>query len=77
TRRKTHLNALPESVTVELEEVPGYEDADRMEQAQNCEAWFTARVPGNTTPSFKSFAISRRYGVKVKVGVGLGGKGFE
>lgn len=74
--RKTLLNSLSDSVTLELEEVVGAEKKVT-EQASSCEAWFTARVPGFTPPSFKSFAISREYHLKVKLGVGIGGKWFE
>ncbi|KAI8943243.1 hypothetical protein NX059_001265 [Plenodomus lindquistii] len=63
-------------VTVELEMVPGYEDAKVMEQARCAEAWFTARVPGGTSPGFKSFAVSGGYGLKVTVQVEVGGKEF-
>lgn len=75
-KRKTLLNSLPESATLELEEIPGGEKK-AMEQASSCEAWFSARVPGFMPPSFKSFAINRNYRVKVKLGVEVGGKKFE
>ena len=42
-----------------------------------CEQWFTARIPGVTVPSFRSFAITRAYKVRVKLGVEVGGKKFE
>jgi hypothetical protein len=74
--RKTLLNSLPDLVTLELKEVLGAENKVT-EQASSCETWFTARVPGFTAPSFKSFAISREYHLKVKLGVGIGGKWFE
>ena len=91
--RKTTLNSIPESATVELEPAPpsysekgeksgsGVEksssgEASRTEQAQSCQVWFTSRVPGFTPPTFKSFAISRAYRVKVKLGVEVGGKQF-
>lgn len=38
---------------------------------------FTARVPSTTTASFRSFAISRAYGVKLRLNVEIGGKTFE
>ncbi|KAH7385961.1 hypothetical protein BKA66DRAFT_461235 [Pyrenochaeta sp. MPI-SDFR-AT-0127] len=76
TERKTHLNSIPDFATLELEEVPSYEDEKQMEQAKSCEVWFTSRVPGFTPPSFKSFAIARVYRVKVKLGVEVGGKQF-
>jgi hypothetical protein len=41
------------------------------------ECWFAARVPGHTPPSFKSFAVTRCYRVKVKLGIEMGGKKFE
>lgn len=77
TERKTHLNSLPESATVELVEVPSYENKEIMEQASSCEAWFTARVPSLTPPGFKSFAISRSYRVKFKLRVEIGGREFQ
>ncbi|KAF1945986.1 hypothetical protein EJ02DRAFT_451091 [Clathrospora elynae] len=82
TERKTHLNSLPDSATLELEEVPSYTPlADKkeveMEQAKSCEVWFTARVPSVTPPSFRSFAITRAYRVKTKLGLEVGGKKFE
>ncbi|KAH5540564.1 hypothetical protein HBI56_081160 [Parastagonospora nodorum] len=36
-----------------------------------------ARIPGFTSPSFKSFAITRAYMIKVKICIGIGGKKFE
>jgi hypothetical protein len=77
TERKTHLNSLPEATTLDLVEVPSGEDKKQMNQADSCEAWFTARVPGFTAPSFKSFAITRAYRVKVKLGIEIAGKKFE
>ncbi|KAF1849372.1 uncharacterized protein K460DRAFT_365256 [Cucurbitaria berberidis CBS 394.84] len=77
SERKTHLNCLPDSAAVELEEVPSYDEKKKgLEQAKSCEVWFTARVPGFTPPNFKSFAITRAYRVKVKLGVEVGGKQF-
>ncbi|KAF2028837.1 hypothetical protein EK21DRAFT_68896 [Setomelanomma holmii] len=75
-KAKTHLNTLPACATLELTEYPSSE-TKQMEQASSCECWFTARVPGYTPPSFKSFAISRTYKVKVKLGIDVGGKRFE
>lgn len=76
SKEAMHLNCLPHSTTVELAEVPG-EEKKEMVQANSCEAWFTARVPGYTPPSFRSFAISRTYRVKIKLGIEIGGKKFE
>jgi hypothetical protein len=76
SKRKTHLNSLPASVTLELAEVPG-EEEKAPQQASSCETWFKARVPGFTPPSFTSFAISRSYVVKVKLGTEIGGKKFD
>lgn len=73
--KKTILNSLPESQIVELEEVPAGEKKE-MVQAQQCEYWFAARIPGFTPPSFTSFAITRMYRVKVKLGVEIGEKKF-
>jgi hypothetical protein len=70
---KTMLNAVPASQIVELVELG---EKGEMGQAQQCEYWFTARVPGFTPPSFKSFAITRAYRVKVKLGVEIGEKRF-
>jgi hypothetical protein len=86
--RKTHLNSLPDSARLELMPVPAYTVLERpvsrekggaagMEQAKNCEAWFSARVPGVTPPNFRSFAITRVYKVRVKLGVEVGGKKFN
>jgi hypothetical protein len=77
TERKTHLNSLPEATTLDLIEIPSREDKKQLEQADCCEAWFTSRVPGFTAPSFKSFAITRAYRVKVKLGIEIGDKKFE
>ncbi len=85
--RKNPLNAIPESATLELGPAPpGYSEKNRekmsagemasSEQVNNGEVWFTSRVPGFTPPSFKSFAISRAYRLKVKLGVEIGGKQF-
>jgi hypothetical protein len=67
-RHETPLNTLPTLTTVELEETPSGEKK-AMEQASSCEAWFTARVPSSTPPSFRSFAISKSYQVKVTLGI--------
>lgn len=76
TEHKEHLNAIPPSVTLELDQVLN-EDTKQMEQAAYCETWFTARVPGLTAPSFRSFAVNRSYRVKVKLGIEVGGKEYE
>jgi hypothetical protein len=73
---KTLLNSLPNFCTVELPEVP-VEKSDKTEQGKDCEIWFTARVPGFTTPSFRSFAITRTYRIKVKMRIEIGGKKFD
>ena len=75
--RKTHLNSVPGETVLELPLVPGYEKEAEMQQARSCEAWFAARVPGITPPSFRSFAITRAYKVRVKLGVEVAGKKFE
>lgn len=77
TERKTTLNSIPPFATLELVEVPNYEDKKEMIQADNCETWFTARIPGYTTPSFKSFAITRAYKIRVRMGIEIGGKKFQ
>ncbi|KAF2203227.1 hypothetical protein GQ43DRAFT_334918, partial [Delitschia confertaspora ATCC 74209] len=46
-------------------------------QANECEAWFTSRIPGYMPPGFRSFAITRAYRVKVKIQVELCGKSFS
>jgi hypothetical protein len=55
----------------------GKEGAAGIEQAKSCEVWFSARVPGVTPPNFRSFAITRVYKVRVKLGVEVGGKKFD
>jgi hypothetical protein len=89
TERKTSLNALPESATLELiaglpeysviASSSGEKHSGAMEEKvkSTCEQWFTARIPGVTVPSFRSFAITRAYKVRVKLGVEVGGKKFE
>jgi hypothetical protein len=72
--RKTHLNSLPESAKLELEEVPG---EGAIGQVSSCEAWFSAQVPGFIPPSFRSFAISKTYRVKVKLGIEIGGRSLN
>ncbi|PSN66199.1 hypothetical protein BS50DRAFT_574666 [Corynespora cassiicola Philippines] len=76
--RKTLLNAVPGERVVQLEEIPAGEKKETV-QADKCEVWFTGRVPGNTPSSFRSFAVSRMYRIKVRlaVEVGSGGKKFE
>jgi hypothetical protein len=74
--KKTCLNDLPESATREVDEVP-CEDGGATEQVTSCEAWFTARVPGTTLPSFRSFAITRTYKLSVKLGIEVGGEKFK
>lgn len=76
-KKLTRLNVLPARTTVELADVPGSGEAKTSEKATSCEAWFTARLPENIAPSFKSFALSRAYKLKVKLGVEVGGKHFE
>ncbi|KAF2686723.1 kinase-like protein [Lentithecium fluviatile CBS 122367] len=75
--KKMGLNAQPDHRVAQLEEVVAMGDKKGTEQAQSCEAWFSARVPGTTPPAFQSFAITRKYSVKVKMGVEVGGKKFE
>jgi hypothetical protein len=75
-RQEVPLNALPASATIEFEEIPSGEK-EAMEQARNCGVWFTARVPSSTPPSFRSFAISRAYQIKLIYGVEVGGKKYE
>lgn len=77
TERKTALNSIPEVATCDLEMLPSYEDKGKMTQGKSCEAWFTARVPSMTSPSFKSFAITRAYRVKIKLGIDVGGNWFK
>lgn len=74
--KKTALNSVPESKTMMLEEVMAAGEKKGMEQAKNCEVCFSARVPGFVPPSFKSFAITRAYRIKVKMGIEIGGKKF-
>ncbi|KAF9739758.1 hypothetical protein PMIN06_011829 [Paraphaeosphaeria minitans] len=75
--KKTALNSLPESQVVQLEEVPLPDEKKGTEQANSAEAWFSARVPGFTPPSFQCFAISRAYRIKAKIGVQIGEKKFQ
>ncbi|KAF2470145.1 uncharacterized protein BDR25DRAFT_304100 [Lindgomyces ingoldianus] len=75
--QKTFLNSIPPSQLVELAEVDVPGEKKQIEQAGTCEAWFSGRVPGFTPPSFRSFAITRSYRIKVKVGAEIGGKMFE
>lgn len=75
--KKTALNSLPESQVVQLEEVPLPSEKKSTEQANSAEVWFSARVPGFMPPSFQSFAISRTYRVKAKIGVQIGEKRFD
>jgi hypothetical protein len=74
--KKNRLNDLPEPATREVEEAL-CEDGGATEQVTRCEAWFTARVPGTTPPSFRSFAITRTYKFSVKLGIEVDGKKFE
>jgi hypothetical protein len=77
-KQKIPLNTLPDSATLDLQDVQVPSDKKKeSEIVSTCEAWFAARVPGFTPPSFRSFAISRMYVVKVKLGVELAGKRFE
>lgn len=71
---KTLLNSLPEVASVELE-VMKVEKG--VEQAGGCEVWFRGRVPVWVPASFRSFAVTRAYRVKVKIAVEIGGKGFD
>jgi hypothetical protein len=71
---KTLLNSLPDSSTVGLPEVIVEKEK---EQGSEYEVWFKGRVPGLTPPSFQSFAITRAYRIKVKIGIEIGGKKFD
>jgi hypothetical protein len=75
--KKTALNSLPDMQVIELPEVQAEGQKKGMEQARHCEHWWTGRIPGFTPPSFQSFAISRAYRIKVKMGVEVGGKKFD
>jgi hypothetical protein len=77
--KSVSLNAIPESHTIELAEVPvvGEKDRKEVKQEERGEIWFAARVPGFTPPSFTSFAITRAYRVKVKLGIVIGEKSFK
>jgi hypothetical protein len=77
SEKKTALNSLPDMHVIELPEVQVEGEKKGMEQARHCEHWWTGRVPGFTPPSFQSFAISRAYRIKVKMGIEAGGKKFE
>jgi len=76
SKEKTHLNSIPPSATLNLLETPS-EKGKSLQQANSCDTWFKARIPGSTAPSFKSFAIARTYIIKVKIGIEIGGKKFE
>lgn len=76
SERKITLNCIPESTILELEQALACGDKMQLGQAKSYDAWFTARVPGTTPSSFCSFAITRAYRIKVKVGVEIGGKLF-
>lgn len=76
SKEKTHLNSIPPSATLNLQETPS-EKGEALQQANSCDTWFKARIPGSTPPSFKSFAIARTYMIKVKIGIEIGGKQFE
>jgi len=76
SRQEVPLNTLPASATVDFEQVSSGE-RKAMEQTRSCGAWFTARVPSSTPPSFRSFAISRAYQVKLTLGIEVGGKKYK
>jgi hypothetical protein len=76
SKEKIHLNSIPPSATLNLQETPS-ENRKASQRASNCDTWFKARIPGFTPPSFKSFAITRTYIIKVKIGIEIGGKKFE
>jgi hypothetical protein len=75
-KHETVLNSLPESVTLEPNE-HFIQGGEACEQTSTLDAWFSARVPGSTPPSFKSFAIDRTYKLNLKLGIEIGGKKFE
>jgi hypothetical protein len=86
TEKKTPLNALPPSATMEFGGLPAYtimagsegkEGSDMQDQTRRCEQWFTARIPCATVPSFRSFAITRAYKIRVGLEVDFGGKKFK
>lgn len=77
TEKKLVLNAVPDSKVVQLEDVMLPGEKKGMAQEDSCEVWFNARVPGTIEPSFYSFAITRRYRIKVRVVAEFGGKKFE
>lgn len=74
------LNAVPGTRTVELGTYTwdsGEKGKDIVKQEKQCEAWFSGRVPTDTGPSLRSFAIRVAYYLKAKVRVEVGGKGYE
>jgi hypothetical protein len=72
---KTRLNALPESVVLEPDE--NRDDKKGETHTPTTHASFTARIPGTTPPSFRSFAVTRAYRVRARVVVEVCGKEFE
>jgi hypothetical protein len=75
SKHKTKLtDNAPQSVV--LESVNTYNGESDRRQPGN-EVQFKCRLPATLPPSFKSFAISRRYRLKVKLGVTIGGKTFK
>jgi len=75
--KKTALNSIPDAKTLELEEVMVPGEKKGVGQAGSAEVWFSSRVPGFTPPSFRSFAISRLYRLRVKMEIQIGEKKFE
>lgn len=65
TEDKTPLNCVPQEHIVELGD------------GGHCEAWFPSWIPSYMAPSFRSFAISRRYTMRIKLEAQIGGKKFE
>lgn len=74
---KTALKMVPLSVTLELLEVLHGVDRNNKIPVNSCKAWFTAKVPGTTIESFKSFAISRACKMRIRLTIKIWRKTFE
>lgn len=51
--------------------------SQHVQQAKSCSAWFAARIPSTTPPSFVSFAITRAYRLQARVALEVAGKKVE
>jgi hypothetical protein len=75
-KHKTHLVAIPNTAVITPNSDTSDDGTSLVQTSQN-EAWFKVNIPETLPASFKSFAITRYYSVKTKLGIEIAGKKFK